>query len=48
MVSGPNGSERAWTFKRLPENKGWDAGVVMQVKGSPSGTVNQWHQFSHC
>ena len=26
MESGPNGNERAWTGKRLLEDKGWDAG----------------------
>ena len=38
MVSGPGGNERAWTSRRLPEDKRWDAEASVGVRGSPSGT----------
>ena len=38
MVSGPDGNERAWSLRRLPEDRRWDVEAVMSVKGSPSGT----------
>ena len=38
IVSGPDGNARSWTFRRLLEDKRWDAEAVMRVRGSPSGT----------
>ena len=38
MVSGPDGNERAWTSRRLSEDKRWDADAVVRVRGSFSGT----------
>ena len=36
-VSGLDGNERAWTVRKLPEDKRWDADAATSVRGSPSG-----------
>ena len=36
-VSGLDGNERAWTVRKLAEDKRWDADAVIRVRGSPSG-----------
>ena len=35
-MSGPDGNERAWTVRKLPEDKRWDADAVIRVRGSLS------------
>ena len=32
-----NGTVRAWSFRRLPEDKRWDQDMIRKVKGTPSG-----------